>query len=74
MIDELKWKREDVAALKEDVRSWQQTVDSNKVDIPKLERETLECERDIAVAKLKIIELEKEIAEWHPKPERTVTQ
>ena len=54
--------REEIADLEEDVQGWEKTVAQNRAEIPALERELLTCERDVAIAKLKIIELRADLS------------
>ncbi len=60
---ESQYLREDIASLEEDVRGWQLDLAEIERQIPRMERERLETERDVAIAKLRIMELRQELAQ-----------
>jgi len=51
------WLIEEIEGLEGDIRSWESTIEHNRKEIPALYREILTCERDAAIAKLRLIEL-----------------
>ena len=57
--------RDDIEGLKSDVDGWLRTVKDNRAEIPRMQRESLICERDIAVARLKIMKLEQQLDAHH---------
>lgn len=49
--------QEQICGLESDIEGWQNTVAQNLEEIPRMERQTLELQRDIAVTQLKVIDL-----------------
>ncbi len=54
---------EDIASTKEDVLGWEQRIAEIDREIPRMERERLEKQRDVAVAKLRIVQLRARLAQ-----------
>ena len=61
-LDSSAWLAEQIASLEEDIRFWDATAECKRKQIPQLERDVLICERDAAIAKLKIIDLKTQLA------------
>jgi hypothetical protein len=57
------WIRDEIAGLEGDIEAWQETIERNAVEIPRMQLESLKCERDVAVTNLKIYELRLRLAE-----------
>lgn len=60
---EAEYIREDIAGLEEDVRGWEMDLAEIDREIPRMERERLEKQRDVAIAKLHIMELRQQLAQ-----------
>ena len=59
---QLEWMREEIAGLEEDAHCCAVRIEQIAAEIPKLERELLENQRDLAEHKLAIIEKRAELA------------
>jgi hypothetical protein len=57
------WIRDEIAGLVGDIEAWQETIERNAVEIPRMQLENLKCERDVAITNLKIYELRLKLAE-----------
>lgn len=52
------WTREMIASLDDEIRTWEQRAAEIEREIPALERQRLECQRDAAVARLKQMQMQ----------------
>ena len=55
--------RDEIAGLEGDIETWQETIDKNTVEVPKMQLETLQARLDVALANLKIYELRAKLVE-----------
>jgi chromosome segregation ATPase len=54
--------REDIASVKDNIRSLEERADAIREQLPELETELLVCERDAAIAKLELVGLRAKLA------------